>query len=780
MGRNPELPGVGDPLAAFEDLSDRLGLLAAGLAGPALEGFRRSLAGWTRMLRAGGMEPTDGDIARRLFIAHSCLAMLARALLERMSGPTATPESAFAGWIAGAGNAGLKWTQALGDAVRRTDWSRDGDMLRILYERMTAERERRLGGAFYTPDWLAGLIVERVLDDDWCERAVEAARASRTGQVPGIGVIDPACGSGTLLWHAVRKLMRTEAAAGPPDAERSTVVARLVHGVDIHPVAALLARATVLRALGVSPAGGADALHIHWGDGLLAGAGEPGPGLKMLAARKVDRIVANPPWYSTASLGEAGYRQVLEELAGKLGILPGGAHAPHLDVAQICAVRMRGLWLGNPQNDAAAWVVKSAARTAGSWARYRERHAPESMSVLDLEAVRPFGSGEARRCCVLFENCAGPTGNLVARRRAGHGPPRSWMGTAEAAKWMEIVPAARPRPARPSAWCGKDAPANGVTFYPRVLSLVRRTGPEEAAGVPVETLPSMKDPWKSIPRQTGHVPERWLRDTVTSAEMLPFVVRAAESQAIVPVDREGGLEADPGPLCPFWGRLDAIYRDHRGSGRHTPGCLLDRLDYNGRLSFQLARNCRTERFLVLHPVSGDIMRAARIDPGRAIMDHTLNLMQVSSSAEAAFLVALLNAPCLREAFAEAKSTGRHFSRTLWKTVPVPRYDPADPIHRRLAGLCREAEARAAALVRDDGPASQAAVSARIRRGLAEAGVLAAIDREARMVLPEHAEPVSADEWNNNPIVGAIESAYNGDRPEPQELPCSRNISDSCP
>ena len=90
----------------------------------------------------------------------------------------------------------------------------------------------------------------------------------------GIGVLDPACGSGTFLYHAARRILRAPALKAVQPGERALAVARLVHGIDIHPVAVEMAKATLLRALPPPPKNLGQSfsalLNITQGDSLLA------------------------------------------------------------------------------------------------------------------------------------------------------------------------------------------------------------------------------------------------------------------------------------------------------------------------------------------------------------------------------------------------------------------------------------------------------------------------------------------------------------------------------
>ncbi len=53
---------------------------------------------------------------------------------------------------------------------------RRGDVLGPLYEAFVDARDRRDFGEVYTPDWLAELMVQETLDDDWCPSASAGTR----------------------------------------------------------------------------------------------------------------------------------------------------------------------------------------------------------------------------------------------------------------------------------------------------------------------------------------------------------------------------------------------------------------------------------------------------------------------------------------------------------------------------------------------------------------------------------------------------------------------------
>ncbi|RKF25546.1 N-6 DNA methylase [Micromonospora globbae] len=142
-------------------------------------------------------------------------------------------EHDFFGWTTEVPS-GREFLHGLARRLARFDWTNaDHDILKVLYESMIGAETRKRMGEYYTPDWLAEHIVDTVVTDPLGQR-----------------VLDPSCGSGTFLFHAVRRyLAAAEAAAVPVDAAL-TQLAQHVVGVDLHPVAVALARVTYLLAIG--------------------------------------------------------------------------------------------------------------------------------------------------------------------------------------------------------------------------------------------------------------------------------------------------------------------------------------------------------------------------------------------------------------------------------------------------------------------------------------------------------------------------------------------------
>ncbi len=101
------------------------------------------------------------------------------------------------------------------------------DLLKQLYQNLVDPETRHDLGEYYTPDWLAQLTL-REIDYDAPQ-----------------SLLDPACGSGTFLFNAIRRL----ADNGLTGRELVDFALSNIVGTDVHPLAVTIARINYLLAL---------------------------------------------------------------------------------------------------------------------------------------------------------------------------------------------------------------------------------------------------------------------------------------------------------------------------------------------------------------------------------------------------------------------------------------------------------------------------------------------------------------------------------------------------
>lgn len=105
------------------------------------------------------------------------------------------------------------------------------DVLKGVYQQLIDPKDRHDLGEYYTPDWLCERIVKELLPKHGFK-----------------AVLDPSCGSGSFLRAAITHFI--EHNEDVKDAEKLKLTLASVQGIDIHPVAVTIARATYVLALG--------------------------------------------------------------------------------------------------------------------------------------------------------------------------------------------------------------------------------------------------------------------------------------------------------------------------------------------------------------------------------------------------------------------------------------------------------------------------------------------------------------------------------------------------
>ena len=224
---------------------------------------------WEDHLRLvyGADKTNDG-----LWLSHTYLVMVAKTIAAaamgvdprepdgyltgepfRDAGIEGAVEADFFDWVlrADAGRGIIR--DVAGHAARFDLGAIEVDLLKILYEALIDPEDRHDLGEYYTPDWLADRTTEEALGDRMDAR-----------------VLDPSCGSGTFLFHAIRRKCRLLEAAGVPSSDIAMRCLSTTFGFDVHPVAVIIARVTALLALGphLRGRGGAIALGVHMGNAL--------------------------------------------------------------------------------------------------------------------------------------------------------------------------------------------------------------------------------------------------------------------------------------------------------------------------------------------------------------------------------------------------------------------------------------------------------------------------------------------------------------------------------
>ena len=210
---------------------------------------------WQDLLQValGNDAATSGDESDWLFIRHTYItSLIAIIMQQRLLGnvalhATERPDALLKGqilaehsnlhsiieadlfaWPTEVGQ--TAYLQDIARVAEQFDWTvNPKEIAPTLYQNVITQDERGKLGEYYTPRWLAQEITRAVVDDPLKQR-----------------VLDPSCGSGTFIETAVEQILNHSA-----NLSRTETLKKLqenIVGIDIHPVAVQLAKATWVMA----------------------------------------------------------------------------------------------------------------------------------------------------------------------------------------------------------------------------------------------------------------------------------------------------------------------------------------------------------------------------------------------------------------------------------------------------------------------------------------------------------------------------------------------------
>jgi SAM-dependent methyltransferase len=681
-------------------------------------GVRMKRALWARLLMTAlGTRFEDDD---ELFIAHTLLVNAAQIIAQAVAGRSPIDAGPAGAMLSEHGSpdviepAGFEWVAEVpgGEAFKRTLARRLGrfawatvehDVLKVLYESVIPSTSRKQLGEYYTPDWLAEKLVADTIDDPLHQR-----------------VLDPACGSGTFLFHAVRRHLDAATAAGQNLNDSLVGVTSHVFGVDLHPVAVALARVTYLLALGRERLTHVrrTAVHIpvYLGDSMRwqqQSLESLTPG-DMVPQGRVDVLIGNPPWLAYRHMPKALQAQ-FRKLSEVRGLWQGAKVATHQDLSALFAARSIQLYLR--VGGKFAFVLPNAALDRSQFSGFRSGRFDDAAEIVHVAFSRPW---DLRRLRPHFF----PRGSAVVfgrrAKRSKPMPSEAEVWTGRISKGVEswaVLERDLEREVAPLTIIDETSESpyqewfrQGATFVPRILFLIERRDPG-ALGMPQgralirSTRTALeKLPWRDLPPLEGSVETEFIMPVYMGEHVLPHRL-LPPTEGVVPWDQgqrrllrptdDPRLDSYP-LLAKWWRRAGTVWNEHRSSERLS---IVEQLDYHGKLVAQYP----IRPLRVVYAASGMHLCAARIEHHRAVISHSLYWSWVDSVDEARYLCAILNATCVTELVRPYMSYGkdeRHIDKHVWK-LPIPKFDPSNRDHMKLAKQAAHVETAVAALELDD-------------------------------------------------------------------------------
>ena len=457
-----------------------------------------------------------------------------------------------------------------------------------------------------------------------------------------------------------------------------------------------------------------------------------------LGQAKVDVIVGNPPWIN--------YNQTVSTLRTELerqskedyGIWTGGRYATHQDVAGLFFARSVDLYLRDKgvigmvmphsalqagQYDkwrSGAWRAKA---TGGDPARGRRRRRDRTpgrvlsvdfgyKTAWDLERLEPNTFFPIPASVVFAKNLG-----LVAKAVPLAGNAERWLGKAGAAEVKRTTTAITDTSA-PGGSPYEGYSRLGAILYPRCLLFVEQIENPAViqAGQTITVNPRRgsqdKKPWRdlnltSITSQTietAHVFEVHLGETmVPYATLKPLTailpVRKGDGELALDENGVGGIKLGglERRMRERWQTVSRLWEENKASVNKLN--LLGQINFWVHLSAQLKwQTDPGDRPVRIAYTKAGVPTAALLHDDNAILDHKLFWTTCKDIDEARYLLATINSDVLYEMVMPLMPKGqfgaRDLQKHLWK-LPIPEFDPANPLHAEVSDVGKAAAKGAA-------------------------------------------------------------------------------------
>ncbi len=441
-----------------------------------------------------------------------------------------------------------------------------------------------------------------------------------------------------------------------------------------------------------------------------------------LHRRPFDIVAGNPPWLAYRYITEPEYQAQVKRLTSAYGLVSKKEVKlfTHMELATLFFVFSADAYL--KKEGTMAFVMPRSVLTGAK----QHKHFQEFLQgyqlpptqlekVMDVEAVSPLFNVPA---CVLIAKKDAQVDKVEVRLISGELPSKNvkWA-TARASLKSSI----KQKPAEklflptliPSQYLKQIK--EGATIVPRSLWFVQPVtsayGTNQAKPA-LETHPeaqkTAKKPWQNI-HIKGEVEAQYLYATILGRQLLPFG-HTELSLVVLPLeDKPAGLSMINQAMAQGKGhsglnewlkQVDKLWAN--GRKERSPKDAYSRLDYQHLLTSQHPTGYHTVMYnrvgtnlasCVLSPTTENSPEVAGINARGFVADVDTFLYQTKEGNEAHYLCAFLNAPYVDETIKPHQTRGqwgaRDITRRPFEVVPIPKFDPADDRHQKLAELSKE-------------------------------------------------------------------------------------------
>jgi len=440
-----------------------------------------------------------------------------------------------------------------------------------------------------------------------------------------------------------------------------------------------------------------------------------------------DYVVGNPPWIVYKNIKNPEYQGIVKNLiVGTYGLVLNENLMNQMEMATLFFARALDLYLKD--GGLIGFVMPRAIFSADQHSNFRmgkvSRIKYRITEIIDCENVKPLFRTLA--CAVIAVNGSETTYPVKALIVGGKLPEdkHKILPLTEAMKFLKIgtgnlhlnsigtrtwldYKQINIKTLRTSQSYYYDRFRQGATIVPQACWFVDVIGIHQdfvvvQTGKRAESRSEVKRKMPVMPVERG-----FIYGVFTSAEVFPFCY-LPPNIAVLPIipegsryriiKREEALRVGYTNLTRWLEEAERIWSGVRGE-KAKKMTIYQRLDYQRGLTIQNPR----AKYRVVYTRSAtnlaatvinveEVLKENRLISG-VIVDSTLYHCDVDNDEEAYYLVAVLNSSILNELIKPMQTKGESGERDIHKKLlefPIPRYDPSNEVHRKLAELGRKA------------------------------------------------------------------------------------------
>jgi len=455
-----------------------------------------------------------------------------------------------------------------------------------------------------------------------------------------------------------------------------------------------------------------------------------------LSHRKFDVLVGNPPWIAMNVMKNISYQSFLKESSIKIGLVD--SKKPHLfthmEIATLFYLTCTSLYLKTKGK--ISFVMPATIISGDQHALFRNAQFNDVRlafkRLIDLRNVEPLFNVQA---CVL-ESEHRPTTSYpidgvivtgrLAKKNSSFKDAKKQLAFEETRFEFESIGARNfLREIRPAqkivfgrSWYF-DKFKEGATIVPRPFWFVDIKR-HPIFGVNLEE-PLVKTGQRSKKKGKkqyedvnfeGQTESKFLYGVVTGSEMVPFGLTGV-NLAVLPmeptnnkyriVQKEEAEKRGYNHLAKWLSNAESTWTQKRASKAKGPN-LYQWIDYRRKLTEQSSK----KRYAILYEAVGTYLVATVVDKKKTtldtpegkvqtsgiVIDYSTIYYETNDGDEVQYLCAILNSKTMDELIKPLQAPGLWGPRNIWKKVleiPIPKFDPKNKIHCKLAQLSRECE-----------------------------------------------------------------------------------------